>query len=148
MQVSKKEGRVLRDAITRWRESGVLSDEESRKLSASYEVIPFDWKRVARYAFWLAIACILISLSAALADQWLVQLFQELFTAPESAKCLGFAAIAAGLYYWGVTRKVSQPGKVYSNKAIFFAILALSFWYLGSRAERIWQLSLVRNLKR
>ena len=25
-------------------------------------------------------------------------------------------------------------------KALFFAVLAISFWYLGSRAETIWQL--------
>jgi len=24
------------------------------------------------------------------------------------------------------------------HKALFFAVLALSFWYVGSRAERIW----------
>lgn len=33
-----------------------------------------------------------------------------------------------------------------THKAVFFAILALSFWFLGSRAEKIWQLSLVKNL--
>lgn len=34
-----------------------------------------------------------------------------------------------------------------THKAIFFALLALSFWYLGSRTEKIWQLSLVKKLK-
>jgi hypothetical protein len=32
-------------------------------------------------------------------------------------------------YFWNNT-----------HKAIFFAILAVSFWYLGSRAEKIWNL--------
>ena len=32
------------------------------------------------------------------------------------------------------------------HKAIFFALLALSLWYLGAKAEKIWQLSLVKNL--
>jgi hypothetical protein len=32
-------------------------------------------------------------------------------------------------YFWNST-----------HKAIFFAILAVSFWYLGSRAEKIWNL--------
>jgi len=26
------------------------------------------------------------------------------------------------------------------HKAIFFTLLAVSFWYLGTRAERIWNL--------
>lgn len=33
-----------------------------------------------------------------------------------------------------------------THKAIFFALLALSFRYLGTKAEKIWQLSLVKNL--
>jgi hypothetical protein len=33
-----------------------------------------------------------------------------------------------------------------THKALFFAILALSFWYLGSKAEKIWQLNIVKKL--
>ena len=33
-----------------------------------------------------------------------------------------------------------------THKALFFAILALSFWYLGSKAEKIWQLNIVKRL--
>jgi len=49
----------------------------------------------------------------------------------------------------GVRRHVSVHQPLYAlfeyfwdstHKAIFFAILALSFWYLGSRAEKIWNL--------
>ena len=31
------------------------------------------------------------------------------------------------------------------HKAIFFAILAASFWYIGSKAEKIWRLSMVED---
>lgn len=30
------------------------------------------------------------------------------------------------------------------HKAIFFALLAVSFWYLGTRAEKIWNLSMLK----
>jgi len=33
-----------------------------------------------------------------------------------------------------------------THKAIFFSILAISFWYLGSRAEKIWHLDSIRHL--
>jgi hypothetical protein len=33
-----------------------------------------------------------------------------------------------------------------THKAIFFAILAISFWYLGSRAEKIWHLDSIYHL--
>ncbi|VAW69359.1 hypothetical protein MNBD_GAMMA10-1213, partial [hydrothermal vent metagenome] len=33
-----------------------------------------------------------------------------------------------------------------THKAIFFGLLAISFWYLGSRAEKIWHLSAIEYL--
>lgn len=33
-----------------------------------------------------------------------------------------------------------------AHKAIFFALLAISFWYLGSRAEKIWSLSVMPGI--
>ncbi|MEK6682182.1 MAG: DUF2157 domain-containing protein, partial [Nitrospirota bacterium] len=34
------------------------------------------------------------------------------------------------------------------HKAIFFTILAISFWYLGNRAEKIWNLSMIKSLNK
>jgi hypothetical protein len=31
------------------------------------------------------------------------------------------------------------------HKAIFFALLAISFWFIGSRAEKIWNISMPRR---
>lgn len=33
------------------------------------------------------------------------------------------------------------------HKAIFFTLLAGSFWYIGTRAERIWNLSILKSKK-
>lgn len=128
MQVSKKEARILNQAIQTWRDNELISENESEKLQNSLEVTAFDWKRVGKYAFWIAIACILISISSILADQWLLELFQRLFNAPDSIKSLGFTAAAAALYTLGIRRKANHPGKIYSNEAIFFlGILSTAF---------------------
>ncbi|MDX1636106.1 MAG: hypothetical protein R3280_15820 [Marinobacter sp.] len=134
MQVSKRDGRVLDQAIRHWQEDAVISEAEAGRLRAAYQVTPFDWKRLARYAFWLALASVLISVSSALADEWLVELFRRLFTAPDAAKCLGLAAIAGGLFYTGIRRKRRHPGKIYSNEALFFlgvVATAAAVGYLG-----------------
>ena len=134
MQVSKKEGRVLNNAINKWVENGVISAAQSSELKESYVVTPFDWKRLARYSFWLAIVCVLIAISSLLADKWLLVLLATLFTAPEVVKCAFFTALATLLYYLGVRRKAGQPGRVYSNEAIFFlavAATAAAIAYLG-----------------
>ncbi len=138
MHVSKKEGRILSEAITNWLETDVISEAESQKLSNSYEVTSFDWKRVAKYSFWLAISCIIISISSALADQWLIELFKKLFNAPDSVKCIGFAMLSGGLYFLGIRRKDQHPDKMYSNEAIFFLGIittAASIAFLGKAID-------------
>lgn len=37
-------------------------------------------------------------------------------------------------YFWGIT-----------NKAIFFSILAISFWFIGRKAEKIWNIELKKK---
>jgi hypothetical protein len=134
MHVSKKEGRVLDQAIANWLDSDVISQTESEKLKGSYQVTSFDWKRVAKYSFWLAISCIVISISSAFADQWLIELFERVFNAPDSVKCIGFAICSGFLYFLGLRRKARFPEKVYSNEAILFlgvATTAASIALLG-----------------
>jgi hypothetical protein len=138
MQVSKKEGLVLDDAIKNWIESDVISEQESQKLKRSYEVTSFDWKRVAKYSFWLAISCIVISISSAIADKWLIEIFKNLFNAPDSIKCMSFAVFSGALYFLGVRRKNQYPDKVYSNEAIFFlgiVTTAVSIAFLGKAMD-------------
>ncbi|MFQ3261697.1 hypothetical protein [Reinekea sp.] len=134
MQVSKKEARILSNAIENWRESEVISEPESQKLKSSYEVTLFDWKRTAKYSFWLAISCLMISISSALMDKWLIELFKSLFHAPVSMKFISFTGISAVFYFFGVKRKLLHPEKIYSNEAIFFLGImttAASIAFLG-----------------
>lgn len=138
MQVSKKEGRVIDKAIQNWQESGVISESERHKLQNAYEVTSFDWKRVAKYSFWLAISCIVISVSSAIADKWLMALFQRIFNAPDSIKCLAFAILSGGLYFLGIKKRHLHPTKIYSNEAIFFLgvmATAVSIAFLGKTID-------------
>ena len=138
MQVSKKEGGVLSQAIRNWLDAGIITETESDKLLGSYQVTSFDWKRVARYSFWLAIACIIISIASILADKWLIELFEKLFNAPDSIKCAAFAVFSGLLYFLGIRRKNKFPENSYSNEAIFFLgvlATAISILFLGKAID-------------
>ncbi len=119
MKLSKKEAGVVRSAIAAWKNEQFIDAAESERLLASIEVSVFDWKRLAKYSFWMAIASILISLSAVLADEWLIALFEKLFTASAFAKFMACGVIAAGFYYYGLRRQKLKPEKLYSNEAFF-----------------------------
>jgi hypothetical protein len=97
-----------------------LPEAQAGLLANAIEVQPFDWRRLAKYSFWVALTCIVIAVSSALADRILIELLERLFEAPHLIKCAVMSALAAGLYWWGVTRRTKHPDRSYSNEAILF----------------------------
>ena len=64
-------------------EEGVLPDAQAGQLASTIEVQPFDWRRLAKYSFWVALICIVTAVSSVLADRVLAQLLERL-----SSDCL------------------------------------------------------------
>ncbi len=120
LKLTKNKAKIVKTAIESWVKDKAISKDQGLNLIKSFEVIAFDWKRLAKYSFWISIICIIISVGAIIADDFLRELFQKLFNAPEIAKCISFAVIAGFIYYFGVKRKNKNPEKKFSNEAIFF----------------------------
>lgn len=120
MKLPRKQAAVVRDAIERWSREGTILESQAVTLAATIEVQYFDWRRLAKYSFWIALFSIISSVSAALSDRMLRELFDVLFQAPAILKCATLSLVAAGLYRWGLTRRQQAPDKVYRNEAIFF----------------------------
>ena len=102
MRLTKKKARVVKSAIEAWIADDTVSQDQGRKLLESVEVVSFDWKRVAKYSFWIAIICIVISVAAIVTDDFIRALLAKLFNAPDFLKCLFMAFIAAFFYYLGI----------------------------------------------
>ena len=120
MQISKKKGYILNEALITWRETNVISEAEFQKLKNSYEVTSFDWKRLAEYAFQIAIICTIISLASILHADWAAELLRRLFNMPISGIFLFLTLLSIILFFVGIKRKRKYPNKIYSNEAIFF----------------------------
>lgn len=120
MKLPRKHATVVRDAIERWKQDGVIPDTQAAALAATIEVQYFDWRKLAKYSFWIALFSIVSSVSAALSDRWLMDILARLFDTPPIARCVLLAAAAASLYRWGLARRKQAPDKVYRNEALFF----------------------------
>ncbi len=120
MKLPRKQAAILRDALQQWRQAGILPDAEAVMLADTIEVQTFDWRRLAKYSFWVSLVCIVTAVSSVLADRFLMELFRQLFAAPYLVKCAAMAVLAAGLYRWGLTRRAQYPDRAYSNEAIMF----------------------------
>jgi len=103
MKLPRKHAAVVRDAIDHWKDDGVLADAQAAALAATIEVQYFDWRRLAKYSFWIALFSIVASVSAALSDRMLRDMLALFFQAPALVKCGTLALVAAGFYRWGFT---------------------------------------------
>lgn len=120
MQFSKKEGLIIEKALAHWQEHQSLSADDCQRLQQQIIISPFDWARLARYSFWIALACLFIAIGAVLADALLIELLETLFDAPVLVQALISALISAGFFYWGLNRRLKAPNKRYSNEALLF----------------------------
>ncbi len=120
MKLPRKQAAVVQEAIERWKRDGVIPEDQAAMLAATIEVQYFDWRKLAKYSFWIALFSIISSVSAALSDRMLQELLEVLFEAPPLLKCAVLTLIAGGLYRLGVTKRQQDPERFYRNEAIFF----------------------------
>jgi hypothetical protein len=96
MKLPRKQAAVVQDAITRWRDDGLIPDAQAATLAATIEVQYFDWRKLAKYSFWIALFSIISSVSAALSDRMLQDLLEVIFKAPALLRC---AVLAVPVYF-------------------------------------------------
>ena len=80
MNITRKEQRIIQRTLDAWQNSGELTPEDSQRLAQTLHVSPFDWQRLSRYAFWIALACVLVALGSLFADSDLIEYLLSLFS--------------------------------------------------------------------
>lgn len=138
MNVTRKEQRIIQRALNAWQVSGELTPADSQRLAQTLRVSPFDWRRLSRYAFWTALACVLIALGSLFADSELVAWLLSLFSHSALTRILLPALLAVVCYGWGFRRQRRETQWHYSTEAILFlgvVFTAVSLWQLGERLD-------------
>ena len=146
MIFNKKQGNFLLGVIDKWVEQETISQETAARLRESVSIRKFDWKKLAKYSFWVAIICLVISISSIFADRILRRLLSELlskllglfFDAHDLVICLFLALFSAGVFYLGMIRRRKNPERIFSTEAIFFIgvlLCAGSICFLGKAID-------------
>ncbi|WMY72304.1 DUF2157 domain-containing protein [Buttiauxella selenatireducens] len=117
MKVTRKQEKIVQRTLEGWRQEGVIDAAEQQRLQQHLSVQLFDWQRMSRYAFWVALACVIIAIGSLVADEYLLAL---LFNFGYATRAIILAIIAIAFYAWGFQRQKRTPGKRYSNEAIVF----------------------------
>ena len=134
MKVNKSQATSIRAAIKYWNTNGRIDDKMAVSLENDIYVISFDWKKLAKYSFWIALVCIVISISSILADRVLLKLLESIFNAPYLVKCISLSILSGGIYWVGCERRKKKPERIFSNEAILFlgvVTTAMAVYQLG-----------------
>lgn len=138
MKVTGKEERLLRRALNEWQQEGTLTADEHQRLAGTLHRVTMDWQRLSRYAFWTAIACVIIAIGSLFSDSELMARIIEFFAFSSLAR-IGLPALLAVLFYlWGFSRQRRERQWHYSTEAILFLgvlFTAIALWQLGERLD-------------
>lgn len=123
--LTKKKAKLVKTVIDEWQLAQVISSHEADKLKSNIKITSFRWKELAKYSFWAAIICMIISVTAIMTDNYIMRLINQIFYSPDSVKMIFFIAVSILMYYLGFKRKIHAPARVYLNEAIImFGVLA------------------------
>jgi hypothetical protein len=134
LKVDKQENDFLNDAIKHWEKGGLLNADKAAELRGSLEIKGFDWMRLAKYSFWIALICGGVSFTFLIVNDTVVKWLKSLYYTPDIVISIISAIAAAFLFYWGRRRERLYPEKVFSNEAVVFTgvlFTACCIAYLG-----------------
>ena len=99
----------MRRALNEWQQEGTLSADEHQRLAGTLTRVTMDWQRLSRYAFWTALACVIIAIGSLFSDSELMARIIAFFSFSSIAR-IGLPALVAVLFYlWGFSRQRRNP---------------------------------------
>jgi len=132
--LNKTQGKFLHSIINQWVENQTIPPETGELLRQGFSIRPFDWKKLAKYSFWVSLICFVIAAGSLLADKVLLEWLEAFFTLSDALRSFGLAVLSALVFYFGLSRRRAKPKRVFSNEAIFFLgvlLCAGSIVFLG-----------------
>jgi hypothetical protein len=120
LNLDRQESEFLNDTISHWEKHHLIDAEHAEKLRNSYEVKGFDWMRLAKYSFWVALICGVVAVGSLIVDDAVINWLKHLYDTPDIVISILAAAAAVGLFYLGRRYKKLYPEKVFSNEAVIF----------------------------
>ena len=134
LNLDKQDSEFLNKTIAYWEKEHLIDDEQAQKLKQSYEVKGFDWMRLAKYSFWIALICGGASFAFLIVNDTIVNWLKNLYYTPDIIISILSSVAAAFFFYSGRRRQKLSPEKIFSNEAIIFTgvlFTACCIAYLG-----------------
>ncbi|GAC1306864.1 MAG: DUF2157 domain-containing protein [Mucilaginibacter sp.] len=120
LNLDKQESEFLNRSIAHWEKEGLVGPDVAEKLRNSYEVKGFDWMRLAKYSFWIALFCGVIAVGSLIINDTFITWLKSLYYTPDIVISILSAILAVLSFYSGRRWQKKFPEKVFSNEATVF----------------------------
>ena len=134
LNLDKQESEFLNRVIAHWEQQEMISTDQAQKLRESTEIKGFDWMRLAKYSFWVALICGAASFAFLIVNDTIVNWLKNLYYTPDIIISIISGVMAALLFIWGRRLEKRFPEKIFSNEAVIFTgvlFTACCIAYLG-----------------
>lgn len=118
LSLSKKQGKLINEAIEHWSNEQIIDNETRRKIEDSMEIRAFEWKSIAIYSFWFSIIFLIVAFIAVFADDILLKLIAKIFSASSTILSALFATAAVLFFWWGFKKDTQHLKKHVSAEFI------------------------------
>src|SRR6201996_3701198 len=120
LNLDKQESEFLDKAIKHWEEEHLIEPGLAENLRSSYEVKGFDWMRLAKYSFWIALFCGIIAVGSLIINDAFINWIKNLYYTPDIVIAVMSGILAGLAFYLGRRREKNHPEKIFSNEATIF----------------------------
>src|ERR1700678_1272088 len=111
LNLDKQESEFLNDSIAHWEKEHLIDADVAQKLRDSYEVKGFDWMRLAKYSFWIALICGAIAVGSLIINDTFINWLKGLYYTPDIVISVLSGIIAAAFFYFGRRWEKKSPEK-------------------------------------
>src|ERR1700760_4250320 len=109
LNLDKQESEFLNKAIGHWEDNKLIDAGTAKNLRESYEVKGFDWMRLAKYSFWIALICGAIAVGSLIIDARVISWIKSLYYTPDIFISIVSGIVSALCFYVGKRSEKKRP---------------------------------------
>src|ERR1700760_1295921 len=109
LNLDRQESEFLDGAIKHWEGEHLIDAKLAENLRNSYEVKGFDWMRLAKYSFWIALVCGAIAVGSLIIDNRVISWIKSLYYTPDIFISIVSGIVSALCFYVGKRSEKKRP---------------------------------------
>jgi len=139
IDLNKQDKELVNEVIAHWENQGLLDRDKSQQLRDNIDEKSFEWRVLARYAFWVALASLIFAVFSLFADDTLTRFVEKFYETPNIVFCLFFIVLAIVFYFLGFRSKKNSPDNTFTSETLMLAgsfSTAACIGFLGQVIDR------------